>query len=586
MKIKLDLGQFKLKNNDGKIATLIHPDGHEFRVAVGALHPENRKNLDSLSAPDEAEATPTEQTQSGGQPKKFAEGGYADSSNQAPMLKANSKKPRKAYADGGEIDYGKADYANEPPAPDAPYGSGPPSQAPVVVNVGAQGSSDMPQDGQSTPVASSPGAAPQAQEAAPQASQAPSMASEPAPDDITGSKTHSDALSQGLGMQSQAADVQARAAMDQASAQKNIAQQQINNEQQNMATAQKHYADYDNASQQMIKNIEEHKIDPNHLWASKETPAKIGTVIGLILGGMGSGLTGGENPVLKMLNQQIDRDMDAQKTELGKKENLYGALQSHYKSTVEADAMFRAIKNNQIAAQLDKAAAAAKSPQALAQAQAFKGQLLANNAQGLGQLAAMKTAMGQMDGSGTAGGKSNMDPARLVQAMVPKEHQEAVFKELERADNTRKAADSILSNFDEVTKQMQSAGGLGRVGSAVYPVAQKGALMEQLGTTVSDKVGTIREKAMQLAEHAYVPTPTDTAERIATKRKELVNYLRLQSAAPRSKGYNIDIDKFNNTARTTGERQLTPQQQSFADYARKNPQDPRSAAVLKKLGIQ
>ena len=48
MKMKVDLSKFKLKHKDDKSATLIHPDGHEFKVAINALHPLNRKNLENL----------------------------------------------------------------------------------------------------------------------------------------------------------------------------------------------------------------------------------------------------------------------------------------------------------------------------------------------------------------------------------------------------------------------------------------------------------------------------------------------------------------------------------------------------------
>ena len=64
------------------------------------------------------------------------------------------------------------------------------------------------------------------------------------------------------------------------------------------------------------------QVDPEHYWSSLSTPAKISTNIGLILGGIGAGLTRGENLAYKMLQANIDRDMAAQKAEMGKKENL------------------------------------------------------------------------------------------------------------------------------------------------------------------------------------------------------------------------------------------------------------------------
>lgn len=65
------------------------------------------------------------------------------------------------------------------------------------------------------------------------------------------------------------------------------------------------------------------QIDPRRLWASKSTGEKISASIGLILGGMGAGLTRGPNQVLELLNKQIDRDIDAQRSDLENKRGLY-----------------------------------------------------------------------------------------------------------------------------------------------------------------------------------------------------------------------------------------------------------------------
>jgi hypothetical protein len=65
------------------------------------------------------------------------------------------------------------------------------------------------------------------------------------------------------------------------------------------------------------------KIDPNRLWHESSTGGKIAASIGLILGGIGAGLAGGPNQALAMVNKMVDRDIDAQKSELGKKQTLY-----------------------------------------------------------------------------------------------------------------------------------------------------------------------------------------------------------------------------------------------------------------------
>lgn len=55
-------------------------------------------------------------------------------------------------------------------------------------------------------------------------------------------------------------------------------------------------------------------VDPGRLWASKSTPGKITAILGLALGALGAG-PDGVNRSAVMLNQAIDRDIDAQKAE-------------------------------------------------------------------------------------------------------------------------------------------------------------------------------------------------------------------------------------------------------------------------------
>jgi hypothetical protein len=69
-----------------------------------------------------------------------------------------------------------------------------------------------------------------------------------------------------------------------------------------------------------MKNDE---IRPQTIYGNKDFGQKISTFVGLLLGGLGAGLTGGENVVQKMLDKQIDMDVQEQKRQSDKKQNLY-----------------------------------------------------------------------------------------------------------------------------------------------------------------------------------------------------------------------------------------------------------------------
>ena len=69
-------------------------------------------------------------------------------------------------------------------------------------------------------------------------------------------------------------------------------------------------------------------IDPNHYMANRSTGQKIAQAIGLFLSGIGSGMLHQENPMIKVLQSQIDNDIQSQKDDLAAKQNRSKTLLS------------------------------------------------------------------------------------------------------------------------------------------------------------------------------------------------------------------------------------------------------------------
>lgn len=118
----------------------------------------------------------------------------------------------------------------------------------------------------------------------------------------------------------------------------------------------------------ITQDIRTGQIDPNHVWASKSTPNKIATVIGILASGFGAGMQGGnaQNLALKSLEQEIDRDIDAQKANFSNKNNILNALSTQMGNLRHGTEMLRAIKLGAAAEELKLAAAKAKDPMAKA----------------------------------------------------------------------------------------------------------------------------------------------------------------------------------------------------------------------------
>lgn len=80
------------------------------------------------------------------------------------------------------------------------------------------------------------------------------------------------------------------------------------------------------------------KVTPktyHDLYEKKDTLGKIGTIFGLLLSGAGSGLTGQPNALLGMMNSEIERDVEAQKTNQTNKQNWYKMSLEHERNLAQ-----------------------------------------------------------------------------------------------------------------------------------------------------------------------------------------------------------------------------------------------------------
>lgn len=193
----------------------------------------------------------------------------------------------------------------------------------------------------------------------------------------------------GMGQFDQIAKQMKGAVEMQSKAQQELAQQQIGIQERGMQALQdadKKYnetiARIDAEQAALQKSIMDQKIDPNRVWNSASTGSKVSAAIGMILGGLGSGLTGQPNAAIAMLDKIVSQDIDAQKAELGKKQTLYSQNVQKYQNLNQAYTATKLQVASQIQAQLQVAAAKAATPLAKAQAQqamiAIDAQILAN----------------------------------------------------------------------------------------------------------------------------------------------------------------------------------------------------------------
>lgn len=131
------------------------------------------------------------------------------------------------------------------------------------------------------------------------------------------------------------------------------------------------------AAQNELRNIDT-TVDPGRYWASRSTSGKIASIIGLALGALGAG-PDGVNRAAMMLNQAIDRDIDAQKAEhtirlqkgkagVDAAQTMFGMSQQIFQSDLAADAAARSTAWARVDNSLKRIVAAGAGPQAQAAA--------------------------------------------------------------------------------------------------------------------------------------------------------------------------------------------------------------------------
>ena len=336
----LDLKAFKKTAEDDNTATLTHKDGHKISIVKGILSPQFKKQLAKLPLHQEDPKGPVPD---------------------APASLADEY----AAAQGTAVGVGQSTSPEQPNVLGTPSDEVLPGQ--IQQNVG-----DVAKPNLFTNSGLGVGANP----------------SVPNPEDAYNDIPGYAEQKAGIEAQQQALS---KKGDTEASLQKNAALA----EQTAAKTLQSQLAEKEATIKAVSDDIEGNYINPNMYLDNMSTGKKISTALGLILGGMGSAKTGGQNPAMAFLNAQIERNVAAQQMNMTKNHNLLSALERQYGDKMVAANMFRAINANVLANQLGSATSTANSALAKAAGMQGQGQLKNQAAQYLrtAQLMHMKNSL-------------------------------------------------------------------------------------------------------------------------------------------------------------------------------------------------
>lgn len=250
-------------------------------------------------------------------------------------------------------------------------------------------------------------------------------------------------------MQKAGVDLAAKTEASQGRKESSLLQDQAAKQQ---AIMDKYNAEYQKDIQNFQAESEKFRNDPidsQRFVNSMSGGQKAMNAIGIILSGIGQGLAGGENLALKMLQKQIDADIDSQfkNKDIQSKyiQNLQQTMTDKKDAMITAKALYADILNNK----MQQLAAESKDPMAKARALQIGGQLMQPYEQMAQMNAQRKTVISAVD--------QGLMPAESgVQALASKEDKPQVHKELEQYTVAKKTVDTLKKNMAEVQKLLKT----------------------------------------------------------------------------------------------------------------------------------
>lgn len=373
----LDLSKFKKMASDGKSTTLKNAEGHKIIIAHHALSPAMKKQLESIS-------------------KKYADGGDVEEDDRSPASMFNPEEARAASAKKFGMSQKVLDDMDAIKEKEGPVQGdnlmGPAQPEPTmmdrVANVLTPGAERAEQEAIAQQQWEKGIAADKAKMSAaqPPVIQGPAPASAGAqsiaPQQAAPSATSGTDLTGVMNQYASGASQEARAVGAQGRAEAEVQNQQIQAQQLLMNSFQQQSQHAMQEIHAVMEDYRNQHINPNHYMESMSAGQKVQTAIGMILGGMGAGLTGGENVAAKFLDNQIQRDISAQEKNMGNKQTLLGFNFQKYGNMRDAVTMTDAMMKGIYATKLEKAASISKDPiakaRALQAAAKFKAEIIPN----------------------------------------------------------------------------------------------------------------------------------------------------------------------------------------------------------------
>lgn len=310
----------------------------------------------------------------------------------------------------------------------------------------------------------------------------------------------------------------------------------------------------DEYNRKFYEEMKTEQVSPTNLLHDRSTLGKIGTVIAMAFSGIGAGVTGKENMVMQVLNDQINREIEAQKRSQERKFNLHKFHNEQFQNSLAADAQVAADILNMAKLQTEEMLYGfGNNPMVKKRAMALNAELDAKIAESNAKIAEYRTAgdvkkilAGRIQ---APGGVSKQKPAALLDlikgdAAVKTE----AMKEIKRREAIASNAPKVKEALEKTIKEMS---GLGQVGARIKEpeslkdlrIAIRGLIPEQSGVEAQG-----REASIQALLNLLEPSPTDILMGDAPAiRERLDRWLSENTSTPAMDRLGLNPQAFEST---------------------------------------
>lgn len=329
--------------------------------------------------------------------------------------------------------------------------------------------------------------------------------------------------------------------------------------------------------EEFAQKVKERKFEPKGMYG-EDTGRNILTVVSLLLGGMAGGLLKQENPALKIINDEIERDLLRQKENMSFEDNLYkdnlNMLGDEVAAYTQSMNQMRQIALLQMEEMMGRAYDPSNPLMALnmqAEAAKLRAQIDASD------LSVSKRQQKEkiLQALESSSGVSKMDPSTIVPILDVEAGDKAkIFEEIKDRQTIASTMPEVLRLFEQAKEENKAFYGI-LPKPTTFPIPFYGQLkrpdsvkaLETLLTPLIKTQGPAREPEMRRVFDAIIPGPFDSEEDQVLKRNALKQFITTMSATPVSKAYGLDLNKFESTNFVAPE---DAQRQQFLEYAQKN----------------